>query len=152
MRRLLLWIACLILVAGGAMYAWLPQFRYASWVLLGHSPVCPLAQAMGSGAHEKAILNTKDRLLHASHLVSEDRGLELLGHSQRAVLDSQGQSLRPAVQSGRNGSSDLWLRLTLCSARRYRARLRGKRRRFHTRGPGGGRKVGGFDRGLPTCN
>ncbi len=77
MRRLLLWIACLILVAGGAMYAWLPQFRYASWVLLGHSPVCPLAQAMGSGAHEKAILNAKDRLLHASHLVSEDRGLEL---------------------------------------------------------------------------
>jgi FkbM family methyltransferase len=78
-KKFLLLLVGALLIASIAAYAWSPEFRYATWVMVGHSPVCPFRQAINSAAHEKELLRTKDRILYASHLVSEDRGLELWG-------------------------------------------------------------------------
>jgi FkbM family methyltransferase len=60
-----------------AAYVASPQFRYASWAFAGRSAVCPLSRAIRHQGEEEALTAAKDRILHASHLVSEDNGLEL---------------------------------------------------------------------------
>jgi FkbM family methyltransferase len=46
-------------------------------VLAGRSPVCPFSRAIRCDDEEEALKQAKDRILHASRLVSEDNGLEL---------------------------------------------------------------------------
>ena len=60
-----------------AAYVALPQFRYATWVLTGRSAVCPLSRAIRCQSENEVLTTAKDRILYASHLVSEDSGLEL---------------------------------------------------------------------------
>jgi FkbM family methyltransferase len=74
--RLLLLLGGL-LGAAGAAYALSSHFRLAVLVVAGHSQVCPFAQAVDAEAHEKQLMQAKDRYLHASHKISEENGLEL---------------------------------------------------------------------------
>jgi FkbM family methyltransferase len=74
--RPLLMVFAFAALAIAAYAAW-PRFRYATWVLAGRSPVCPLAQALRWHDEEDALRDAKDRILRASKLVSEENGLEL---------------------------------------------------------------------------
>jgi FkbM family methyltransferase len=76
LSRLLLILAAVTLVAG-ASYLTSPRLRYLVWVLAGRSEVCPLSRAIRMEEEEKVLVAAKDRILHASHLVSQDAGLEL---------------------------------------------------------------------------
>ncbi len=44
----------------------------AAWYAVGKSPHCTLARALGSVAHERELVQTKDRILAASRLVRKD--------------------------------------------------------------------------------
>jgi FkbM family methyltransferase len=74
--RLLLILITLTVVVG-ATYLTSPQFRYMVWALTGRSEVCPLSRAIRIPREEKDLIGAKDRILHASHLVSKEAGLEL---------------------------------------------------------------------------
>ena len=66
-----------VTVVVGATYLTSLRFRYKVRVFTGRSEICPLARAIRMPAEEKALVAAKDRILHASHLVSQDVGLEL---------------------------------------------------------------------------
>ena len=74
--RILLVFLVLAGVVLGAYAAW-PRFRYATWVLAGRSPVCPFSGAIRWRDEEQEMRMAKDRILHASRLVSQENGLEL---------------------------------------------------------------------------
>jgi FkbM family methyltransferase len=66
-----------LLAAGLAAYLIFPPFRLWALVVAGHSPVCPLAQAVKCKSNVEEKTRIKDRILAASHLVKEESGLEL---------------------------------------------------------------------------
>jgi FkbM family methyltransferase len=66
-----------LLAAGAAAYRFNPSVRLWGLVVTGHSPVCPMAQALKSKANLDQTIRIKDRILAASHLVKEESGLEL---------------------------------------------------------------------------
>ena len=74
--RILLGLAVLLL-AGVAAYLIIPPFRLWALVVAGHSPVCPMSQALRSQANIDETIRIKDRILAGSHLVKEESGLEL---------------------------------------------------------------------------
>jgi FkbM family methyltransferase len=78
MRRSRLDLGLLImLIASAAAYEFYPSLRLFALFVAGHSPYCPLAQAVKSTANAETITRVKDRILAASHLVKEEGGLEL---------------------------------------------------------------------------
>jgi FkbM family methyltransferase len=72
------WLIVFALAAAllAAYTAW-PRFRYATWVLAGRSAVCSFSNAIRWQDEEDALRLAKDRILQASRLVSQDRGMEL---------------------------------------------------------------------------
>jgi len=70
-------ILMILLAAGVAAYALVPGVRLWALVVAGHSPVCPMSQALKSKANIDQTLRIKDRILAASHLRQEENGLEL---------------------------------------------------------------------------
>jgi FkbM family methyltransferase len=76
LSRLVL-ILVTVTVVVGATYMTSPRFRYLSWALAGRSEVCPLSRTFRIAGEEKELVAAKDRILHASHLISQEAGLEL---------------------------------------------------------------------------
>lgn len=76
-RSYLVFAVLALIVAGAGAYAWSPEFRLAAWFTAGHSPVCPFDRAVESDANERELIRVKDRVLAASHKITDDRGLEL---------------------------------------------------------------------------
>jgi FkbM family methyltransferase len=70
--------AATLVLAGSAVavYTWSPA-RLFALVVTGHSPVCPMAQALKSSASVRDEIRIKDRILAASRLIREESGLEL---------------------------------------------------------------------------
>jgi len=60
-----------------AIYIWYPPARLLALVAAGHSPVCPMKNALQVHSHIDDLGRAKDRILAASHLVKEEAGLEL---------------------------------------------------------------------------
>ncbi|MBI1789719.1 MAG: FkbM family methyltransferase [Acidobacteria bacterium] len=76
MSRLFKTLSLAALLAG-AIYFYAPA-RLAAIVLIGRSPVCPMANAVRSAGHVRDLRDTKDRILAASKKVREDpAGYEL---------------------------------------------------------------------------
>jgi FkbM family methyltransferase len=59
------------------VYGFYPSLRLFALFVAGHSPICPLSQAIKSTANAEATIRIKDRILAGSHLVKEESGLEL---------------------------------------------------------------------------
>ena len=76
-RSRTLLVSLLLAAALIVAYAAWPRFRYATWVLAGRSPVCPIAHAIRWKDEEDELRIAKDRILRASKFVSQDHGLEL---------------------------------------------------------------------------
>jgi FkbM family methyltransferase len=64
-------------IATGLVYALSPKFRLFALVVSGRSPVCPLRLAVDTQGHLDILKTIHDRILSASHLVTEKDGLEL---------------------------------------------------------------------------
>ena len=62
---------------GAAAYLASPPVRLWALVVAGHSPNCPMANAIKSQANVDEKTRIKDRILAASHLVKRESGLEL---------------------------------------------------------------------------
>jgi FkbM family methyltransferase len=69
-RRILLILLLLALLGGGAFL--FAPVRLAALVVVGHSPHCPLVQAVRSSHHLRQLTATKDRILAASRLIDTD--------------------------------------------------------------------------------
>jgi len=67
----------LLLIIAGIAYAYYPPFRYLTWVALGRSSVCPLAQALQADDNLKKEILYNQQILNASKLVQQDHGFEL---------------------------------------------------------------------------
>jgi FkbM family methyltransferase len=65
------------LVGLAAAYLFYPPARMLALVAVGHSPVCPLKNALKSRDNIEETGVVKDRIFEASHLVKEEGGLEL---------------------------------------------------------------------------
>jgi FkbM family methyltransferase len=69
------------LIAAGllaaATYLWYPPARLFGLAVTGHSPVCPLKNALKSRSNLDDTATIKDRIYAGSRLVREDAGLEL---------------------------------------------------------------------------
>jgi FkbM family methyltransferase len=70
-----LFLAALVVLA--AAYLWWPPARMLALVAIGHSPVCPLPNALHSRSNIEETGVVKDRIFAASKLVKEESGLEL---------------------------------------------------------------------------
>jgi FkbM family methyltransferase len=71
--KLFLFLAAIL----GMVWLYAPA-RLAAIVLVGRSPVCPMANAVQAAAHNEALRVTKDRILAASKKIQEDpAGYEL---------------------------------------------------------------------------
>jgi FkbM family methyltransferase len=66
-----------LLLLGGAAYAWYPPFRVLVLTAAGRSRVCSFSDALRSHENMSGLIAIKDRILQASHLVEEKDGLEL---------------------------------------------------------------------------
>jgi FkbM family methyltransferase len=60
-----------------AVYIWYPPARLLAVIATGHSPVCPLKNALHVRADLEEVGHVKDRIFLASKLVREESGLEL---------------------------------------------------------------------------
>lgn len=67
-------LGLVILAAAIAAY---PPARLAALVVLGRSPICPMAQAVKSADNLKRQIALKDEILRASRLVKKDEGYRL---------------------------------------------------------------------------
>jgi FkbM family methyltransferase len=71
-------IVLLLLIVAALAYLYYPPFRLLSWVAVGRSPVCPLAEAMQAPNNLRKQVEYKDEILNASKLLEEDpKGYEL---------------------------------------------------------------------------
>lgn len=68
--RLAILVAALLLIAGGILYR--EPISLASLVVTGHSPVCPLREALQSRRNARLQIAIKDRILQASREVERD--------------------------------------------------------------------------------
>ena len=66
-----------LLAAGVAAYLMFPPFRLFALVVVGHSPVCPMSQAVHCKANVDEKIRIKDRILGGSRLLKQESGLEL---------------------------------------------------------------------------
>ena len=92
----------IVLVLGGvcaifaAAYLEFPPVRLWALVVTGHSPNCPMANALQSQANVAEKTRIKDRILAGSHLLKQESGLELWD-PQGPILDTAREPLRAAV-------------------------------------------------------
>ena len=72
------WLVILLLILAGLAYAYFPPFRLFTYVVVGRSPVCPLAEAVKASQNLRQQVQYKDQILNASKLVEQDqKGYEL---------------------------------------------------------------------------
>src|ERR1700683_24251 len=74
--RIVLAVAGLCAI-GAAAYLAFPPVRLWALVVAGHSPNCPMANAVKSQANVDEKTRIKDRILAGSHLLKQESGLEL---------------------------------------------------------------------------
>ena len=68
----------LLLIVVVLAYLYYPPFRILTWVAVGRSPVCPLAEALQAPENLRKQVEYKDEILNASKLLEEDpKGYEL---------------------------------------------------------------------------
>ena len=65
------------LTVGVAAFEFFPPVRLLALVVTGHSPVCPMSNALRSQANMDEKIRIKDRILAGSRLLKEESGLEL---------------------------------------------------------------------------
>ncbi len=68
----------LLLIVVVLAYLYYPPFRLVTWVAVGRSPVCRLAEALQAPDNLRKQVEYKDEILNASKLLEEDpKGYEL---------------------------------------------------------------------------
>jgi FkbM family methyltransferase len=72
------WLLLLLLILTGVAYAYFAPFRLFTFVVVGRSPVCTLAEAVKADENLHRQVEYKDQILNASKLVEQDpKGYEL---------------------------------------------------------------------------
>jgi FkbM family methyltransferase len=72
------WLLILLLTLAGVAYAYYAPFRLFTFVIVGRSPVCPLAEAVKADGNLRRQVEYKDQILNASKLIDQDaKGYEL---------------------------------------------------------------------------
>jgi FkbM family methyltransferase len=72
------WLLILLLTLAGVAYAYYAPFRLFTFVIVGRSPVCPLAEAVKADGNLRRQVEYKDQILNASKLIEQDpQGYEL---------------------------------------------------------------------------
>ena len=78
MKARVVWLLILLLTLAGVAYAYYAPFRLFTFVVVGRSPVCPLAEAVKADGNLRRQVEYKDQILNASKLIEQDpKGYEL---------------------------------------------------------------------------
>ena len=78
MKARVVWLLILLLTLAGVAYAYYAPFRLFTFVVVGRSPVCPLAEAVKADGNLRRQVEYKDQILNASKLIDQDaKGYEL---------------------------------------------------------------------------
>ena len=78
MKARVAWLLILLVILAAVAYNYFASFRLFTFVVVGRSPVCPLAEAVKADENLRRQVEYKDQILNASKLVDQDpKGYEL---------------------------------------------------------------------------